>query len=146
MAQQLKHLITPALSKKFSQDWKLHLICNWATIMGNLHDKVCLEKVLNDTLILGVYDACWTQELYLLSSLIIDTINQSLDQPRIKHLRFIRVPPYASVTTKATPLATTAVNVPPTLTSEHKAALQRISDDELRNALLRFLTRCTQGE
>ncbi|BDC34924.1 hypothetical protein Noda2021_08820 [Candidatus Dependentiae bacterium Noda2021] len=61
--------------------WQLRLLANWDDIIGHMQTKVQLLKILDDTLILGVVDACWMQELFLLSNLLIKTINQNLDQP-----------------------------------------------------------------
>ena len=68
--------------------WQIQLLKNWATIVGSFKTNVQLLKIYEDTLIVGVQDSCWLQELYLLSPLLIQTINSTLDTPRIKNLRF----------------------------------------------------------
>lgn len=138
----------PTLLKSFlptfvkpSNSWQLQLLNNWPTIVGNLATKVTLEKIEKDTLVIGVYDACWMQELYLLSPLLIDTINQNLDQPRIKHLRFKR-----AVVKKKNSHSTTKEGFSALpqrlLTARERAALEKIKDPQLRNALQQFLMRC----
>ena len=138
MAKQLKDFLPPLIQN--NDTWQLKLLSNCDTIIGNLKNKVRLEKIQNDTLVLGVYDACWMQELYLLTPLLLTTINQNLDQPRIKHLRFKR-----SVAKKAQ--AKSAVKpqkVEPKihLTPKQKAALEQIEDPQLARALHDFLIRC----
>lgn len=86
MTKEIKNVLSLILANH--ANWKIHLLNNWSTILGPLSSKVYLEKIQEDTLILGVQDSCWLQELYLLSGMLIKTINQTLDQPRIKHLRF----------------------------------------------------------
>jgi len=123
-------------------DWKASLLANWNAILGNLNGKVRLEKIEEDTLTLGVYDACWMQELYLLTPLLINTINKSLDQPRIKNLRFKR---------SGTAKKNVAVRTPEkkalravTLSEKERDALKNIKDSQLSSALEQFLIRCYQ--
>src|SRR5437899_3106385 len=70
------------------KSWQIFLLNNWDSIIGKLSNRVKLEKIYNDTLVLGVYDSGWMQELFLLSNAIIIQINSKLDKPRIKNLRF----------------------------------------------------------
>ena len=52
-----------------------------------------LEKIEGNTLIIGVYQASWLQELYLLSTVLLKTINNNLKYPYIKKLRFKHASP-----------------------------------------------------
>jgi hypothetical protein len=123
------------------ETWQSTLICSWDSLLGNLGAHVQLEKIEADTLVLGVYDACWMQELYLMSPMLIATINQKLDRPRIKHLRFKR-----AVTRKRSIPRTTEPATRPThhvvLQPTEKAALQKIKDPQLGLAMEQFLIRC----
>src|SRR5438128_1822132 len=71
-------------------DWKIQLLNAWERIMGAIGTQVRLEKIEDELLVIGVYDACWMHELYLLTPTLLGIINQNLDQPRIKQLRFKR--------------------------------------------------------
>ena len=86
------HKIADILPYIFNEDqqWKYQLLRNWQNIFGKMSDKVYLERINNDVLVLAVYDACWMQELYTLSPLLISSINKALDKPYIKQLRFKR--------------------------------------------------------
>lgn len=141
MAQKIKDLLERFLVKE--ESWHFDLLRNWNTILGKLHTKVQLEKIEKDTLILGVYDSCWLQELYLMSPLLLKTINQSLDQPRIKQLRFRKIGIFKKQEAKKN-TKTSRVLKPVVLTSEQKEALNSISDAQLRAALENFLIRCHQ--
>lgn len=139
MAYALKNLLHSLL--KTESSWKTDLLTRWPDIVGDLGSKVTLEKIQDSTLILSVENACWMQELYLLSPLLIRTINEKLDQPRIKHLRFkqaelkkVRRPQPV----KQQPHTPCDV----VLTSRERAALEKIHDPQLSSALRRFLTRC----
>src|SRR5579871_3385416 len=81
----IEHLITT------EGNWKLQLLTQWPTILGNIKTKVHLEKINDDSLVLGITDSCWLQELYMLSPLLIETIKKKLDYPRIKTLRFKKI-------------------------------------------------------
>src|SRR5437762_7574752 len=86
MAVYLKDVLHAVINPE--KNWKTDLLYKWNEIVGPLHNKVRIEKIHDDTLILGVFHSCWMQELYLLSPLLIKTINEKLDQPYIKQLRF----------------------------------------------------------
>jgi len=141
MAQEIKNLL-PLILK--SQDsWKLKLLSSWHTIFGPLSDKVSLEKIHDDTLILGVQDSCWLQELYLLSAMLLKTINESLDTPRIKHLMFRTTGIKKTVmapkqTKKIWPKRVVTLN------AKENYALTCIKDEQLALALKGFLIRCYQ--
>ena len=89
MTHNIHNLVTKLIGDEHS--WKLQLLNNWQRINGDLHPHVRLEHVKEDTLILGVYDASWLQELYLLSNVLLKTINRNLNTPRIKKLQFKQV-------------------------------------------------------
>jgi Dna[CI] antecedent, DciA len=138
MIKPINALLTSFLSK---DHWKNNLLDHWPDIIGNLYHRVTLEKIYNDTIILGVYDSAWLQELYLLSPVILESINTKLDQPRIKQLRF------KQVTRKKTQQKTFSDNTKKstttrTLTQKEQNALTKINDEELRNFLKNFLIRC----
>lgn len=121
--------------------WKYQLLKNWQNIFGKLSDKVYLEKIQNDILILAVYDACWMHELYALSDVLLASINKTLDKPYIKQLRFKR----AGIARKKK-LKTTSNTCHKqqaiTLTAQEQRILSSIKDKELAAALHNFLVRC----
>jgi len=123
--------------------WKMQLLRAWPTVLGDLTPLVSLEKIDNDTLILGIQDSCWLQELYMLSPLILKMINKNLDQPRIKTLRFkMRGAKKATVEKKIpTPKAPVAARP---LSARERNALETIQDGQLKEVLKGFLIRCQQ--
>src|SRR4051812_18156826 len=138
MAQAIQELLHNFVQERNS--WQLYLIQNWHHIFGNLSNHVTLEKIQEDTIFIGVYDSCWMQELYLLSPLVLTTINTTLDQPHIKHIRFKRV---ARKQTLVVPAKKTYKKVQHrALTVQEEKALEIIQDDSLRTALQSFLMRC----
>ena len=109
--------------------------------MGNLVSKVSIHKIYNNSIVLGVSDSSWMQELYMLSNLIKKKINATLDEPRIETIRFQYVAKKEKskqqVLTSKQPEQSTR-----TLTHKEKKALEKISDPELSEALQRLLTKC----
>lgn len=124
-------------------NWQLKLLSNWETIIGSIKTKVNLLKITDDTLILGVMDSCWMQELHLLSPLLIKKINENLDRPRIKHLRFKSIG--LTKEKKAPNIMEKKIIKPPMrLSSSEQQRLAEIKDPQLRQLLQDYLIRCYQ--
>lgn len=136
--------IADLLGTIFEQDqkWKYQLMQNWHHFFGQLSDKVYLEKIDNGTLTLAVHDACWLQELYALSDLFLAAINEKLDKPYIKRLRFIQGGKRVQPKEAHYAVATSRTEQPVTLTEKEIAALQKIKDPALAAVLRDFLVRC----
>jgi len=122
-------------------DWKIKLAQEWQSTLGTLSAQVTLEKIDKDVAILGVYDSCWMQELYLLSPLLIKTINTTLDQPHIKQLRFKKA---ERKQPKEAPQKKVYTPKHVTLTHTEEHALGLVDDPSLRLVLKTFLIRCYQ--
>jgi len=142
MANNLKELLQTLINPE--QNWKTDLLYRWKEIIGPLHSKVRIEKIHNDTLILGVFHSCWMQELYLLSPLLIKTINGKLDQPYIKQIRF------KQVSLKKNKIKTSAISITHKkevfLRKEDEHALAKITDPALRDALKAFRIRLLRSK
>lgn len=139
MPRHIKALLEPYLQSKNS-NWKITLLKEWSKIMGKLAHNVTIIKIYDTTIILGVYDSCWLQEMYLLSPMIQKTINQNLDRPRIKQIRFKHVgrPQKKSVP----PPEKKEVPIAIALTDREKTALDTIENEHLKDVLQSFLMRC----
>lgn len=143
MAYHIKSLLSSFLGSTAQKKWQLHLVQNWHSIIGQLNVHVQLEKVYDDgTLILGVADTNWLQELHCLSSMIIDNINANLDKPYVKRLRLRYKPQKQYKKKKVVPKNKPLKKV--TLTIKEQKALERIEDKQLQQALHAFFVRCCQ--
>lgn len=80
------------------------------------------------------------QELYALSSLLLEKINQALPQPHLKKIRFKHATP--KITKELGEKKKNKKYSPHLLTCREQAALDKITDLELRSALEQFLMRC----
>lgn len=140
MAVALKDVIPLVLEKQ--HDWRVALARDWHSIVGTLATRTCLEKIYDDTVMIGVYESHWMQELYLLSSDIKDSINRTLPVPRIKHIRFKLVEERTRTQRRLLPKK---IKRPETvsLSSSQTQALARITDEGLKQALTDFWGRCT---
>jgi Dna[CI] antecedent, DciA len=142
MALQLKNLLHNIIHPK--KNWKTDLLYRWHDIIGSLHNKVRIEKIYEDTLVLGVFHSCWMQELYLLSPLLIKTINENLDQPYIKQIHFKHSTLKNSKKNDKTPIVLKKNKQEIILTKQDECILAKIVDPALRNALKAFRIRCYQ--
>jgi hypothetical protein len=122
--------------------WKYDLLRNWPTIFGNMSDKVHLESINKDILVLAVSDACLMQELYTLSPVLLTAINQVLDKPHIQHLRFKRAGLAKKKIVKNLEQRNTVLRSSIILTAQEERALQTIKDPQLAQAMKEFLIRC----
>lgn len=139
MSIQIKTLLDELLGQ--SDNWQLQLLKNWPTIVGSIRTKIQLLKIYDDTLVIGVLDSCWLQELYLLSPLLIQTINEKLDRPRIKKLRLKAVGITDKKLKKEAPIKKITHRVVH-LCPREQETLNNIEDEQLRQALKDYLIRC----
>jgi hypothetical protein len=124
-------------------DWKLCIFKNWQSIVGSLKTRIRLEKVYDTTAVIGVYESHWMQELFLLSRVLIASINKHLDKPRITELRFKLVE--ENKRKRAVVQVPSCVKVRQyTLNTHQQHALAAIEDKELRQALESFLKSCME--
>jgi hypothetical protein len=141
MAVYLKDLLHALIHPE--KNWKTNLLYQWHDIVGSLHSKVRIEKIYDDTLILGVFHSCWMQELYLLSPLLIKTINEKLDQPYIKQIRFKHVG-IKELQKQHAKKYSAQKKKHVELTKEDERTLAKIADPALRGVLKAFRMRCYQ--
>ena len=141
MPTTIAHLIFKVIDKDHS--WKITLFQQWPSCMGNISHHAHIYQINDDSLVISVSSSAWLQELYLLSGTIITKVNQIIDHPRIKQVRFIRLatilPEYKNpknISAKSTSYTT------PQLTCYEKQALEKVTDEALQEVLTKFLARC----
>lgn len=138
MLLDLQKLLNRCWSEKLT-GWQLKIISDWPLIVGNICEQARVEKVCGDSLLLGVYDTCWMQQLHLLSNMIIRKINHYLGEDHIKQIRLKYVQKHQFRNNKP------HTEAPPAfyqLSSVEKRALGAIQDPELRKSMQNFLSRC----
>lgn len=138
-------LLKNLLSHAFQATWKTRLLTDWPTIMGNLADMVTIEKMYDDSLVLGVHDSSWLHELYMLSPVLIKTINAHLEKPYIKTVRLKHASTIKKQPAAPKPIPLYIAPSPAVLTSTEKKALDTLKDTELQKAFHQFLSRCRKG-
>lgn len=127
----------------FNENWKSNLLCNWPEIIGQLSLHMRIEKIENKTLILGVYEPAWMQELFLLSKFIIDKVNYKLGQNYIEKLRFKLVEKNKCLKVKVNKIIEKKINKNSELNFNQKLALNSIKDEQLKEYLYKFFLNCT---
>lgn len=135
--------IVPSLLNT-QEEWQVALLKQWDSLVGSLKTRIRLEKIQEDTLIIGVYEVHWMQELYILSSVLIDSINQFLGEPRVKKLRFKLVEERKSRSKKKVDYKPLKKISDVVLTQEQAKALKGIEDTQLKDALVQFWGRCNE--
>lgn len=144
MTTAIKNIIDNIFSSQ--EDWRIKLLIKWDTIVGGLKTRVRLEKIYEDTLVIGVYESHWMQELYLLSSIIIQNINDNLDKPRITNLRFKIVEikkNYNKINTSGKNYKDITLNF--SLNTQQTDAIKKVKDNQLAEVLILFLERCIKN-
>ena len=149
MSQQIKNILEKIIP--YDQKWKIKLLQNWNTIIGHMKDKVIIEQIKNNTLLLGVSHPAWAQELHLLSPLLKKKINNFLKKNQIKEIRFRVKSPKTKNKTNLHEQRIKAVqnnslqNNSPTiyaLSNKEKKTLTSIKDKEFQTSIKTFLIRC----
>jgi hypothetical protein len=144
MAQQLNIFLRNLFP--IEHRWKVALFNQWRDVVGDLHNRVILEKITEDTLIFRVCHASWAQELHLLSATITAKANAILDHKRIKHIRFRLEPTHEE---KKTLVAEKNLDhlrqqniLPLCMSFQEQQRLKSVENKELRDELALFYIRC----
>jgi len=134
--------------------WKIPLLCAWEKIIGPLKDKVALEKITDDSLVLIVCNSSWAQELFFLTPVLKQRVNEALKEERIKHIKFKtgtlparpsrkKISPPQQATT---PRSNREYQQPLTssffMSTREAQALERVAQSGLRNEMASFYARC----
>lgn len=130
-------------------DWRFTLIKSWPSIFGPLSQHTRLEKVDGSTLIIGVYDPHWMQELHLLSPTLIASVNNHLQKQVVTNVKFklaqrkVHTPPIIKKNTAAPEHAQAPLIK---LNTHQQQALVDIKDPELKKALLTYFAYLKKGQ
>ena len=132
--------------------WKMDLFQQWESIIGSLSDKVRIESIYKDQLILGVIHPAWAQELYLMSHVIKQKVNNALKDERIKEIRFRSVDFDAGrkkIAKRTDPHATLQSSLLDkkkfVITEKERKKLSHIKNEDLRMVLEKFCVRCKRS-
>lgn len=124
-----------------TSSWQLKLAAQWPDLVGNLANIMSLEKIYGGTLIVGVYEQSWIQELYMLSGMIIKTINDQLEGAKIEKMQF-KLATRKEKTVQKKPVFSETYDYAIELNKREELALHAIQDQELRTVLKSFLISC----
>lgn len=139
MAFSLQMLVANIL--EVDTDWRKQLVKEWRTIVGSLHARMRLERIVKDTVIIGVYEVHWMQELYMISGMILDAINQKLGGQYVAKVRFVVADKARDHQKKIVILSKKSENKKP-LAAPQEAILKKIHDQKLQDVLSQLWYRC----
>jgi hypothetical protein len=123
--------------------WKIKLFGHWKKIIGNLSEKVRIEKITCHSITLGVCHATWAQELFLLSRMIKKKINVLLKEEKIKNIQFKTVSFDKNKNKKRIKSICKSKKEHNLSIVEH-SHLQTVKNQELARELGRFYVRCKE--
>jgi len=127
--------------------WQNYLLQHWSDIVGDLHTRICLERIKGDTLFIGVHDVHWMHELFCLGQELIAHINGHLTDAPVKQVRFVlsssrHRPKKKSPAPAAKPVASSAgAHAEKLLTAQQHHALSQISDPQLQEIMRQLMMR-----
>lgn len=121
--------------------WKLKLFGNWKSIIGNLQEKVRIEKISDTSIVLGVAHATWAQELFLITPIIKNKINAALKEERIQTIHF-RIVPFGKKKELFKQQKKRQIIKEHNLSIIEHSHLEKLKNKELANALAQFYIRC----
>lgn len=145
MTKPIKDYLTTLIPQE--QRWKITLFQSWDTLMGPLKDKVSIAQINNDILLLKVIHPAWAQELFLLSSMLKQKINTCLGTHRINTIRFVTsdIKPAKPINNHRYLVEQSrkpyTENITP-LTPQESLIIANVKDDELKQVLKLFFSRC----
>ncbi|MCL4360765.1 DUF721 domain-containing protein [Candidatus Dependentiae bacterium] len=149
MSNSIKNILNKFVHQN---DDKFTLFKNWHEISGQLNTKIRLEKIYDDTCIIGVNDSAWMQELHLMSKLIISKINKVLNEHSsekklIKNLRF-KLVEQKKIKEDKNNFKSLISNIPEkdeTISEDIKSELEKIKDSELKKSIESYLLICLRN-
>ena len=142
MIKNIANLVLELINPK--KDWKFFLLDNWNSVVGDLSSRIRLEKIVDDIIFIGVYEAHWMHELFILSKYIIKNINNALQDEKIKSIKFklVEIPETKNkILNKSLKLNVKKNNL--SLTQKQKNALSKIKDEELSKDIVDFYFSCS---
>jgi len=143
--------ISNVLSKILPQEhnWKIKLLQNWGSIIGHLKDKVRIEKIASNFIVLGVCHPAWAQELQLFSNVLKKKINSVLKEDRIQYIRFktVTLNDESNSSRKELNFLDRKEGIIPKeevrLSVKQQKSLKKIKNEELRDFLVQYYGRCS---
>jgi hypothetical protein len=121
--------------------WKLKIFGCWKSIIGNLQNKVRIEKISDTSITLGVTHATWAHELFLISPMIKNKINEALKEEKIKSIHF-RIVPFGQKNSKSKKTERITILEEHNLSIIEHSHLEKLKNKDLANILAQFYIRC----
>lgn len=124
-------------------DWRFELIKNWDKVAGGLKTRIRLESIFSSTVVIGVYESHWMQELFLLSNVILNNINTVITNYKVTNIKF-KLVNARKVFNKKIYNFNKLTRLPAVLNETQTQALKKLNNKELETVLVSFLARCQE--
>lgn len=126
--------------------WKIKLFTSWDAIIGNMKDKVRIEKITNSSVTLGVTHSTWAQELFFLTPLLKEKMNLVLQEEKIKTIK-LKTVAFKSERKQTRKCEHERIDrlkqcTEHCLTITEHSTLQNVENKELAKQLEKFCLRC----
>lgn len=119
------------------EKWAIRLARGWDKAIGDLHERMRLEAIKDDQVVVGVYDSRWIPELFLLTPLLIKSMNDYLGGTFVRRIRFVLVEKSTrGALKKVIPDENTRKQ--PKMSMRQEQILGTIKDEELKDVLEKF--------
>ena len=127
--------------------WKLELFKRWNEIIGDLKNRVSIEKIEGSLLVLKVSHSVWAHEVFVLSEVIRKKINSTLGKEYINVIRIktAKISEKIKKNSKSYNKGFSRDLKKFSLSKIEERALTKISDQELRRCLQNFGLCCKKG-
>jgi hypothetical protein len=122
-------------------DWRKRLVKEWPALVGDLHTRMRFEKISHDVLVIGVYDLHWMHELYMMSPMIVQAINEKLGGNFVAKIRFAVVNKTERTRKKRGSSDALHVQERP-LAEPQQKVLANVKDEHVQKLLSKLWQRC----
>ncbi|KKQ32834.1 MAG: hypothetical protein US49_C0005G0053 [candidate division TM6 bacterium GW2011_GWF2_37_49] len=139
--QNIKKCLLNIIPQEYS--WKIILLEGWEYIIGDLKKNVIIEQIKEDVLFLGVVHPAWAQEMFALTPVLKQKINDYLGKEHIKSIR-IKLKQTNKQNKKQSTNLQKLDFVQPVLTINEIENLNRIKNTELREVMQCFYLKCKE--
>lgn len=125
--------------------WKILLLNKWGEIIGDLKNKVFIVNIFNGGLTLGIIHPALLQELYLLTPVLKQKINNTLSGEYIKIIKLKCCDNFYNkdiIKISSNFKKQKTIYTHKYLSDTEKKIFLNIKDNELKNILEKFFVRC----
>jgi len=135
------HQLITHVFKRHGSNHYFTLLRAWNDIMGRIADQTRLETLDGSTLVIGVYQPQWMQELHFCSQMIRDRVNAYVEAEVVQMVRFKLVTQRSRSQRKHRKEVSKRQQAP-AMGQKQQQVLHSIHDEQLRSILTHVYYTC----